>query len=73
MVAKVDFTIDEIKEEARHLVEKGKTDRHQPIYLHCKFIPPKDWICVECELERNDYFLRDHIVDLLTKEEWEED
>ncbi len=73
MVAKVDFTIDEIKEEARHLVEKGKIDRHQPIYLLCKFIPPKDWICVECELERNDYFLRDHIVDLLTKEEWEED
>lgn len=73
MVAKVDYSIDEIKEEARHLVKKGMIDRHQPIYLLCQFIPPKDWICVEWELERNDYFLRDRICDLLTKEEWQED
>lgn len=73
MIAKVDYSIDEIKQEARYLVEKGMVDRHQPIYLLCQFIPPKDWICIECELERNDYFLRDHIVDLLTKEEWQED
>ena len=73
MVAKVDYSIDEIKQEARNLVEKGKIDRHQPIYLLCQFIPPREWICVECELERNDYFLRDRICDLLTKEEWQED
>ncbi len=73
MVATVDYSIDEIKQEARHLVEQGIIDRQQQICILCEFIPPREWICVECELEKNDYLLRDHICDLLTKEEWEED
>ncbi len=73
MVAKVDYSIGEIKDEARQLVETGKVDRHQPIYVLCQFIPPREWICVECELERNDYLLRDHICDLLAKDVWSED
>lgn len=73
MVATVDYSIGEIKDEARSLVEKGKIDRHQPIYVLCQFIPPREWICAECELERNDYLLRDRICDLLCREEWSED
>lgn len=73
MVATVNYSIDEIKEEARHLVETGMVDRHQPIYILCEYIPPREWICVECELERNDYLPRDHICDLLSQDEWEED
>lgn len=69
----VDYSISEIKDEARRLVETGQIDRHQPIYVLCQFIPPREWICAECELERNDYFLRDHICDLLCREEWSED
>ncbi len=73
MVATVDYSIDEIKDQARHLVERGIVDRHQPIFILCEFIPPREWICVECELERNDYLLRDRIGDLLAQDEWEED
>jgi hypothetical protein len=76
MVATVNFynfSLDEIKDEARHLVETGKIDPHQSICVLCDFIPPKEWICAECELERNDYLLRDRICDLLAKDEWSED
>ena len=73
MVATVDYSIDEIKDEARCLLETGKINSHQPIYVLCQFIPPREWICVECELERNDYLLRDRLCDLLPKEEWSED
>ena len=73
MVATVDYSIDEIKEEARRLVERGIIDRQQPICILCEFIPPREWVCVEWELEKNDYLLRDHICDLLSKEEWQED
>ncbi|MGK7948111.1 MAG: DUF4327 family protein [Xenococcaceae cyanobacterium] len=73
MPTTVDYSISEIKDEARHLVEKGAIDRQQPIYILCKFIPPREWVCVECELEINGYLLRDHICDLLSKETWEDD
>ncbi|MDJ0574380.1 MAG: DUF4327 family protein [Xenococcaceae cyanobacterium MO_234.B1] len=73
MVATVDYSIDEIREEARRLVERGIIDRQQPICILCEFIPPREWVCVEWELEKNDYLLRDHICDLLSKEEWQED
>ncbi|RMF27187.1 MAG: DUF4327 family protein [Cyanobacteria bacterium J083] len=72
-IKKVAYSMDEIREEARYLVEKGVITRHQPIYAMCEFIPPRDWISVECELERNDYTFRDHICDLLCQEEWDED
>lgn len=73
MVATVNYSIGEIQNEARYLVKTGKINLHQPIYVLCQFIPPREWICTECELERNDYLLRDHICDLLAKDEWEED
>ena len=73
MVATVNFSINEIKDEASHLVKTGKIAPHQPIYVLCEFISPREWICAECELEKNDYLLRDHICDLLAKEEWSED
>ena len=73
MVTQIKYSIDELKNEARCLVEKGMIDRHQPICILCEFIPPREWVCVECELERNDYTLEDHICDLLCHDKWEED
>jgi hypothetical protein len=67
------YTIEVIKEEARQLVEKGIISRKQPIYTLCQYIPAREWVGVECELERCDYLLRDHIGDLLSKETWESD
>ena len=73
MATAIDYSIDEIKDEARYLVDRGKVNINQPICVLCEFIPPREWICAECELERNDYLLRDHICDLLAPDAWSED
>ncbi len=73
MFTTVNYSIDEIKDEARHLVEIGKIDIHQQIQVLCEFIPPREWLYAECELERSDYLLRDHICDLLAHDEWSQD
>ncbi|BBH38934.1 hypothetical protein myaer102_14500 [Microcystis viridis NIES-102] len=62
-----------IKDEVRQMVEQGVVSRHQPIYTLCQFIPPREWVCVECELERCDYLLRDQIGDLIASESWDND
>ncbi|AFZ54020.1 MAG: hypothetical protein Kow0091_19640 [Geminocystis sp.] len=68
-----DYSIEMIRDEARHLVEKGVVSRHQPIYILCQYIPAREWVCVECELEQCDYLLRDQIGDLIACENWESD
>ena len=67
------YTIDMIRDEARQLVEKGCVSRHQPIYILCQYIPAREWVCVECELEECDYLLRDEIGDLIPQETWDSD
>ncbi|NEP00237.1 MAG: DUF4327 family protein [Symploca sp. SIO2E9] len=67
------YSIDVIREEARHLVDKGTISRRQPIYVLCQYIPAREWVCVECELEECDFLLRDCIGDLLGSEEWDND
>ncbi|HEY9728675.1 MAG TPA: DUF4327 family protein [Chroococcales cyanobacterium] len=67
------YSIDVIQEEVRHLVEKGAISRQQPIYVLCQYIPAREWVCVECELERCDFLLRDRIADLIGSEEWDND
>ncbi len=69
----VKYDLEVIKQEARCLVNAGKLKRNQPIYALCKYIPGRDWICVELELEKNNFLLRDKIIDLLGNEEWSED
>jgi len=69
----VQYSIDVIQEEARHLVERGLVSRQQPIYVLCEYIPAREWVCVECELERSNYLLRDRISDLVGAEVWDND
>lgn len=73
MLHTVNYNIEVIKEEVRHLVRKGALGRQQPIYTLCQFIPAREWEFIEFELERNGYLLRDHIIDLLQPESWEND
>jgi hypothetical protein len=73
MSTTVQYSIDAIKDEARQLVQEGRLGRHQPIYTLCQYISAREWICVELELERNDFLLRDRIIDLLGREDWQED
>ena len=48
----LNYSITMIKDEVRQLVEQGTINRNQPIYTLCQYIPPREWVCVECELER---------------------
>lgn len=69
MVPSVQYSIEAIKDEARQLVIQGLVTRQQPIYTLCQYIPASEWVCVECELEKNDFLLRDRIIDLLGRED----
>ena len=67
------LSIDIIKNEAKQLVEKGIISRSQPLYVLCEYLPAREWLGVECELERCDYLLRDRIGDLISCERWDND
>ena len=73
MVTSVQYSLEVIREEARQLVQEGIIGRQQPIYTLCQYIPIREWVYVERELEQNDFLLRDHVIDLLGSEEWQED
>lgn len=72
-VSSVTYSLSMLQDEVRQLVEKGTINRHQPIYVLCKYIPAREWVCVECELERSDFLLRDQIGDLIAAERWDND
>ena len=67
------YSLGVIQDEARRLVQKGAVSRQQPIYTLCQYIPAREWVCIECELERCEFLLRDRIADLIGREEWEND
>ena len=69
----VRYSLDVIRDEARQLVEKGLLHRQQSIYTLCQYIPASEWQELERELELNEFLLRDPIIDILGKEEWEDD
>jgi hypothetical protein len=70
---RVSYSIDVVRDEAKRLVAKGIVSRQQPIYLLCHHMSAREWVCVEQELERCNFLLRDRISDLLGNEEWDND
>lgn len=69
----IQYSLELIRDEARQLIKKGVVTRQQPIYTLCQYIPAREWVCVERELEINEFLLRDRIIDLLSREDWEYD
>lgn len=67
------YSIETIKDEVRQLVERGIVQKNQPLYALCQYLPAREWLGIECELERCDYLLRDRISDLLSTERWDND
>ena len=67
------YSIELLQDEARELVDRGVVSRQQPIYVLCQHIPAREWIYVECELEKCEYLLRDRIGDLIGSETWDND
>ncbi len=73
MLQSIQYSLTVIQDEARQLVQEGQVSRHQPIYILCQYIPAREWACIECELERCNFLLRDRIGDLMGYEDWEND
>lgn len=71
--APIDYSIDRLKEEILSLVEKGIIRRYQQLYVLCEYLPPREWVGIEYELERFGYLLRDRVVDLVGEPEWNDD
>ena len=67
------YSITIIREEAINLIQAGVVDLNQPLRYLLEYLPAEQWNLVECELELHDYLLRDHIIDLVGKQEWESD
>lgn len=65
--------VEAIQEEARRLVHSGKLGRQKPIYTLCQHFPAREWESVERELEAHGYLLRDRVIDLLGREDWDND
>jgi hypothetical protein len=73
MLQSIQYPLSIIKDEARQLVQRGLVSRSQPIYILCQYIPAREWACIETELERCNFLLRDRIGDLMGREDWEND
>jgi len=67
------YSIMTIREETINLVQIGVIALNQPLRVLCEYLPSQQWNTIECELERHDYLLRDHIVDLVGKVDWNND
>jgi len=67
------YSIDLIKDEARHLVENGTLNCHQPISSICRFFPARERVQIEKELELNQFLLRDQLIDLVNDPYWDND
>jgi hypothetical protein len=72
-VQSLTYNLDLIKDEIKALVETRTISRKQQLYSLAKYIPPREWLRVEQELEQKDYLLRDRIADLLSHERWDND
>jgi Domain of unknown function (DUF4327) len=67
------YSIDLIKDEARHLVENGTLSCQQSIGSICQFFPERERGQVEKALELNQYLLRDRLSELVTDPSWDND
>ncbi len=66
MTVKNSFSIKEIRNEVRHLIELHSLDSQQAIYSLSQFFPSGEWALVECEIEAYGYCLMTNsIEDLL--------
>ncbi len=66
-------TIDAIRDQVCELVCEGRLSRLSPLCTICNYFSDREWPAIESELERNDFLLRDLVIDLIGKEQWTND
>ncbi len=69
----LNYSIELLKDEVCCLVERGIINRNQPLYILCEYLPAREWLDIECILERSDYLLRDRVKDLIGEPNWNDD
>lgn len=69
----IPYPLSIIQDDVNRLLERGIINRHQPIYALYEYIPARDWLMFEKELERSNFLLRDRIGDLVPFEQWSND
>jgi ribulose bisphosphate carboxylase small subunit len=67
------YSLQDIQDEVRALVSKGFVNQQQHIYDLVKHFSYREWQTIEQLLESHDYLLRDHVIDLVGRETWQND
>ncbi len=67
------YDFNAIVDEVRALLDSGTINSLQPIYILANYIPAREWLAVEMELEEKGYLLRNRIGDILSKQRWDND
>jgi hypothetical protein len=67
------YCLTDVQDEVRNLIARGLLDRQQRIYELRKFFSDRQWSQIERLLDEQDYLLRGHIIDLVSKESWTND
>lgn len=67
------YSIATIREEARNLLATGAIALDRPLRILFEYLPARQWDEIESELELHNYLLRDRIIDLIGKLDWEND
>ena len=71
--SKYSYNFDVIVDEVRALLDNGNVTALQPLYTLANYIPEREWLAVEMELEENGYLLRDRISEILATQQWDND
>ena len=67
------YSIAILQNEARQLIDQGLISRQQRIYSLWRYIPAREWLYLERELEKSNFLLRDCLGDLIGWGEWQND
>jgi hypothetical protein len=70
---KFSYDFDVIVDEVRALLDNGTVTPLQPLYILANYIPSREWLAVEMELENKGYLLRNRIGEILAKQQWDND
>lgn len=71
--SKSSYNFDMIVDEVRALLDNGTVTPLQPLYILANYIPAREWLAVEMELEEQGYLLRNRIGEILAKQKWDND
>ncbi|MGI0493263.1 DUF4327 family protein [Alkalinema pantanalense CENA528] len=67
------YSIEDLRDEVKSLVDRGLVSRQHCIYELIKHFSDQEWLNIERVLEENEYLLRDRVIDLVGKESWVSD